>query len=143
MWGIIMRGLLVGIFVLNLIGCAPVGTKPFEADNGSQNLASSEPTPPPTPVPTVSPQPTVTPAPSSSPAVTPTMTPTPTVSPKPTITPTVTPTATPTATPKPTITPGPTPAPTGYQFPANPVGTSSTAIRTVATFNNVSLYYKP
>jgi len=30
-----------------------------------------------------------------------------------------------------------------YEFPEAPVGTSSTAIRTVATFNNVSLYYKP
>jgi len=35
------------------------------------------------------------------------------------------------------------PGPASYEFPEASVGTSSTAIRSVATFNNVSLYYKP
>jgi hypothetical protein len=35
------------------------------------------------------------------------------------------------------------PGSTNYEFPAKPIGISATPIRTVATFNNVSLYYKP
>jgi hypothetical protein len=45
-----------------------------------------------------------------------------------------------------TTAPPPPPPPANsasYEFPSSPVGTASVGIRTVSTFNNISLYYKP
>jgi hypothetical protein len=42
-----------------------------------------------------------------------------------------------------TAPPAPPVNSSSYEFPASPLGTAAASIRTVSTFNNVSLYYKP